>query len=357
MSEQENSPGGNSPGWLTISDGNENAFTLQMPGGWQNQAALVRVYDQVRNAVTSRSPDGGTLLFVGDPSLPTFLEPGTMPATSPMTQVHPFVPADVFFRQNVCQRYGHRTGFHLTSIGPSPAFERFLQDGARKHGGNIGITAARIAFDYINNGVTMHTLLHGISLSYGEFWIPDASGIITRGDPTRFEDMLIWMAGSYQTNPQWRQNQDQQHAQKMIQIQTNHQSAVSAMQSGHQGRMDAIRQTGAANTQIFHERQAAIDANHQAFRNAIRQPVYNAYSGDGGQNGASHERFINYIRGEETVVGAGGQNYQVEAGQDRYYVNASDNTYIGTDGAVERDDLHARFGVNPEGYEEARVRK
>jgi hypothetical protein len=57
------------------------------------------------------------------------------------------------------------------------------------------------------------------------------------------------------------------------------------------------------------------------------------------------------------VVDPGGQTYQVGTWQDCYYVDKTDNTYIGTDSTVERDDLRSRFGVNPDSYEETRIRK
>lgn len=352
MTQQNNTGVGNTPDWVTMSDPNEGAFSVQMPGGWQNQAALIRIHDQIRNRVVSQSQDGGTFLFMGDPELPSFIEPGGMPATNPMTQVHPFVPADAFFQQYVQQRYGKMPGFAITSVGPSPTFERFAQEGARKHGMQTWVTTVRICFDYVDRGTTMHAILHGTSLSFGQFWMPDVAGILTRGNPTRFEEMLFWMASSYQTNPQWRQNSDNRHAQRMAEIQTNHQSAMSAMQTGHQGRMNAIQQAGAANTQMFNDRMAQIDVNHQAFMNTIHQPTASPYQSD-----SSHERFLNYIKDENTVVDQSGQSYQVTTGQDRYYVNKSDNTYIGTDSTVEREDLRSRFGVNPDNYEETKIKR
>src|SRR4029079_5349983 len=92
---------------------------------WQNQAYQVRVYDQPRSVVTSRSPDGGAFLFLGDPHLPAFAEPSPQAfGGNPMMQVHPYVPADAFFLNYVHQRYGQAPGFRIMGCGPNPTLER-----------------------------------------------------------------------------------------------------------------------------------------------------------------------------------------------------------------------------------------
>lgn len=349
--------------WITITDPNEGAFTVQMPKGWQNQAYLIRPHDQVRSVVTSRHPDGGAFLFMGDPNLPSFLEPSSVPGgmpmmySNPLTQVRPHVTADAFFPGYVRERYGRMPGFRVTASGPSPRVERLANDNARKRGMNAWVTTVQIAFEYTgDNGVTTHALLHGTTLSFGTVWVPDASGILTRDDPARYDDMLLWMASSYKTNPHWRQSQDNIHAQRMAQGAANHQSAMAAMQSGHQARMNAIHQAGEANTRMFDERQAQMDVSHQSFMNTIHQPTSPAYTGDGGQGDASHQRFVNYINDQETVVGQTGEEYQVETGHERYYVNKHDNTYVGTDSTVGREDLRSHFGLNSDAYEETKIK-
>lgn len=139
----------NESDWIMMTDPNEAAFTVQMPGGWQNQAYLIRPHDQVRGVVTAQHPDGAALLFMGDPNLPSFLEPSFIPGgmpmfySNPLTQVHPYVPADAFFPGYVQQRYGQMPGFRVIASGPSPRVERLASDNTRKRDTNARITAVR----------------------------------------------------------------------------------------------------------------------------------------------------------------------------------------------------------------------
>ena len=57
------------------------------------------------------------------------------------------------------------------------------------------------------------------------------------------------------------------------------------------------------------------------------------------------------------VVAADGSTFQVEAGHQRYYKHKRDDSYLGTDSSVDVADLRARFGVNPDDYEEVRVKR
>jgi hypothetical protein len=355
--------------WVTMTDPNEGAFRVQMPRGWQNQALQVRPYGQVRSVVNARSPDGSVYLFMGDPNLPTFTEPspmygGMMPFSNPLAQVHPYVPAEAFFADYLRQRFGRNAGFSLLGQAPNPTLERAAHEKARERGGTVHVTAITLTFRFHDNGTPVNGLLHGMTISFGSIWVPDVSGILTTGDPAQYNEMLHYMTHSYQTSAQWRQMQDNLHAQRMHQIQTDHNSAIAAMQAGHAARMDAIHQFGATNTQMWQERQAQNDAMHQSFMDSIRQTPASVYdSGTGGGSGyagahdAAHQRFLNTIKEENTVVDQSGQTYQVESGHERYYINRRDNTYIGTDSATEQHHLRTRFGVNPDDYEEVKIRR
>jgi hypothetical protein len=360
---------GNTADWITMTDPNEGAFSVQMPRGWQNQAFQVRPYDQVRSVVNSRSPDGSVYLFLGDPNLPTFMDPsqmygGMMPFGNPLSQVHPYIPADAFFSQYAQQRFGQSPGFQINSAGPNPMLERAAHEKARQRGMNVWVTSISISFQFSDNGTPVNGLLHGLNISFGNIWVPDVSGILTTGDPAQYNEMLMHMSASYQTSAQWRQQQDNLHAQRMNQINANHQSAMASMQAGHAARMDAIQQFGAANTQMWQERQSQNDAMHQSFIDSIRQTPASVYdSGASGSPGytdysdASHQRFLNTIKEENTVVDQSGQTYQVESGHERYYINKRDNSYIGTDSTTDQHHLRAKFGVNPDDYEEVKIKR
>lgn len=62
--------------WQTFTDPNEGAFQVQMPAGWKNSDGLKR-YDalQYRAWATAVSPDGNTILAIGDPNEPAYATP------------------------------------------------------------------------------------------------------------------------------------------------------------------------------------------------------------------------------------------------------------------------------------------
>jgi hypothetical protein len=355
---------------VAVTDPVEGAFTVSLPRGWQSQARSVRPYGVHRTVVNTRSPDGGTFLFFGDPQLPTYSEPSPqMLPGHPLAQVHPFVPAEPFFLGYVRQRHGQAPGFRLLGAAPCPALEQDVQRSAQRHGLQARPTAVSLSFELTDAGRRVRGRLHGTTFSTGAIWVADVFGVLTTDDldPACWDDLLFGIARSLKTEPRWRQQQDQLHANRMAQIQQDHQRATAQMQlqhqgnmgwiqasmQGHQARMDALHASADAQLQGWYAQQAASDGAHQGFMSAVRGQG----AGPGPDADPGHRRFVNAIRGEETVVDASGATYQVEAGHERYYRNRQDGTCIGTGGAVDREALRERFGVNPEDYEEVRIRR
>src|SRR5262245_38757951 len=50
----------------------EQAFSFEVPSGWQMQGGLLRRVDGVRAAWQATSPDGASMLFGGDPQMPAY---------------------------------------------------------------------------------------------------------------------------------------------------------------------------------------------------------------------------------------------------------------------------------------------
>jgi hypothetical protein len=369
-----NSGGSFSVDTVLIADPNENAFTIQMPRGWNNQAFLMRTPDSYRTLVVAQSPDNSTTLFLGDPHLPQFMEPRPdMYPGSPMAQfllphirLQSFVPAELFFMQDLQQRYRQAPGFRITGSGPNPAFEQSVWETAQKRGMNIPITSVRISFEYQENGRIKRGILNGLTYSLGIMWVAEVSGVMTTEDPTLWNEFLLQMARSLKANPHWEQQQQMLHQQKMgmMQEQTRAIDAQTQMNTmNHQMRMQNIQQMGATNTQRWQAQQAQNDAafqsymnqsqtSHQAHMNSMREQ----YAPVPDRLDPQHQ-FINTIREENTVVDQSGTSYQVEGHHERYYVNKYDNTYIATDAATELHDLRAKMGVDPDKYEEVRIKK
>jgi hypothetical protein len=63
--------------WSRFTDPNEHAFSMDVPAGWRAQGGLVRRSPvDVSMFLRAISPDGGTMLILGDPDPATFHTPG-----------------------------------------------------------------------------------------------------------------------------------------------------------------------------------------------------------------------------------------------------------------------------------------
>lgn len=89
----------------------------------------------------------------------------------------------------------------------------------------------------------------------------------------------------------------------------------------------------AAHYQRMQSRQQQFDAGQAAHRekwSAINESSMAAYNSANAASDRNQNRFLNYIKGEETVQNSGdGKRYQVESGYNQYYMNR-DGQYIGT---------------------------
>ncbi len=87
----------------------------------------------------------------------------------------------------------------------------------------------------------------------------------------------------------------------------------------------AHNQRMAANQRNFDAQQAA----HRQKTESINASIMASYDARNASSDRQHNRFVNYIKGEETVKNPDGQRYQVQSGADHYWMN-QDGDYIGT---------------------------
>lgn len=323
---------------VTLTDPTENAFTVQMPKGWKNQAFLIRQFDQHRSVATSLSPDGETVLFFGDPKIPIGIEPTPqINANTPGANLNPlikytsFVPAENYFPQYVKKKYGDLPGFRLGEPAPDPGYQQLVQRKMEQQGSKVRVTTLQVPFSYTDNGKPMRALIHGTTVTIGGAWIVDLCGVSTTDDPKRYTDLIFRIVNSYKPEPNWTAKEKALQEQRMEEIREYGRKSrenLAEMTRRHEARMAAIHSAGEASMQRWYQSQAASDA--------------------------SHRRFLNYITEENTVVNSSGTKYQVDNRYQRYYVNKNNNSYIGTGSTVDRDDLR-KSGVNPDDYEEVKI--
>jgi hypothetical protein len=356
-------PGAGGIELIPVHDANEGAFTIHLPRGWENRAVTVRPDGVPRSLISSRRPDGAVSLFSGDLRLQTFQEPGTgvfagVPSGKPE---QPYTAADPFFRQYLEQVYGRVFGFKITGTDACPVLEELVRGESQRLGLQPRLTTVRLAFEYfdLESYMPSRGLLFGTTISFGELWCPEAGGVLTTvwEDPATFEGLYFQVARSRQENPQWRQRQNQAHQQRTAQIARDHQNTMQQLQQSHQVRMDTLHAASDTQFESWRATQAAGDAAHRRFLDALNGQTSAAPGGGSVGSDWNHRRFLNTITEKETVVGEDGSQYEVETGHQRYYRHKYDNTYLGTDNYTERDDLRSRFGVNPDDYEEVRIRR
>lgn len=375
--QEAHRPGSSSIELVPVQESNEGAFTLLLPRGWENHAVMVRPTGSPRSLISSRRPDGAVYLFSGDLRLPVFAEPGTgMFSGLPLgTPEQHFTPAEPFFRHYLQQLYAGAPGFRIAGAAPCGPLEELAHREANRLGLQPRSTSICLPFEYTDpqSGLPVRGRIYGLTLSFGNIWAPEVSGILTWGadDPAAYERLWFEIARSRQENPQWRALQNQAHQQRMAQIAWDHQNTMQQMQANHQdnmawlqqsaeshqARMDNLHTAADAQMQGWYAQQATGDAAHRSYLDTLNGQTSAAPGRRAPDGDWNHRRFLNTVTEQETVVGPDGSTYQVEAGHERYYRHKRDDTYLGTDNFTERDDLRRRFGVNPDDYEEVRIRR
>ncbi|MFY0567956.1 hypothetical protein ACN28E_29565 [Archangium lansingense] len=342
--------------WETVPDA-EQVFTLAMPRGWRNRAWLKHNGPIPHQLATAESPSGETSLFLGDPTIPLFIEPSAaMFGPSPGTVVRPYTSIEHFLPAYAQHRFGGLPGFRLGAMAPSPELFQLVGQVAQRAGAaQVWITAGRLAFTFDEGPRRVQALLFGSSTSFGPNWMVEVHGISTVGDPEDFAPALLEMLASRRTNPAILQRQLQERARSAAQhqatmamldqgaatLRANHQQNMATLQgmaASHQARMASLHESHDAHNAAWQRQQTAQDAAHHA----------QMHTSDD-----AHRRFLNVIAEERTVMDGEGNTYQVADGYDRYFRRRSDGAWIGT---RDHRDLRGIPGVNPDDYDEVKIK-
>ncbi len=332
--------------WVAVADMTENSFSLNMPAGWTNAALLHRIHESPRSLVTTVSPDKSTVIYLGDPRLPVYTIPGSG-FEEPYRQfnikypyqVAPYVTAATYFSDYLKQHFGQIEGFRIIEKFDNQPLLELQRKELQKLKLNAEITNASYRFVYTSKGRTIHGELNGTVVSFGKMWLPEVGGFCTAGDPKDAAGMMVKMMQSKETNPRWQQAQNAKHQQTMAEIEQN----TQRMTQQHQQNMANIQRSAAAHQQRMSNLQQAADArNEQWRRNQAAQDV-------------QHEKFLNVIKGEHTVRDSEGNTYQVDNSQEKYFIDKTNNTYIGTDATKTLDDLRQIQHINIDNFENVQI--
>jgi hypothetical protein len=342
--------------WQRLVDSVEGAFSLEVPAGWQGDVRTLRVGQLTRRAVRAVSPDGSVRLSLHDPDLPAFYEPSSgMFVTPGVHQLMPFVPAETFLPQYLQQRFGAAPGFTIGAVVDEPDLVRDTVQRAAAHGYQVRPTASSAEFSFTDQGNQVAALMMCSTTSFGPTWAADVFAVFAVGGGRPDRALLLHALRSERTNDQWQAGENQLFAnQQMINAQQS-QQWMNVMTQGHNQRMGDIAAAGMANTAMHNDRMAMGKASTDAYLDRLNQPVAGVDAGAAPGLDQQHA-IINGIREEETVHTASGDDVQVDAGVDRYFVDERNRTWVGAQGNVQANDFTAA-GLNPDDYQEGQIRR
>ena len=304
------------PVFVEVTDPTEQAFRIKVPKGWNSQLGTARIGSNhtPRSWMNSTSPAGDTHIFVGDTRLPSFMLPGAYPMleqfahTDPSVAVSPYIEAAQFGANYAQLRFGQAENFRLTGSGPDTALDQHFRREFQAYGNQTYISAARVSFEFVESGKTIHGGLHVATiLVQNSNWIASVSGFTTTAAASEADQTLQTVMYSFARNPQWQQQEHQRT-----------QAAMAQSQANHQARMRANQQRFDAHQQMMQQRYDAADQQNQQWHQeqAIRD--------------RGHEQFTDYIRDQQNVYN-NNQQGKVDGYNEHIWVNPNTDEYIGTD--------------------------
>lgn len=332
---------------VTVTDPVNGAFSAQVPEGWDTVAYSNVEGQVVRSVITTVSPDGGTVLFAGDPKIPSYWNPD---AADEMTvrfaemldsmELAYYVPADEYGVNYVTEKFGELDGFTMGAVERDTAREQQLMSQYQSAG--VGPTDLRIAlvrFSFVdgegspsNGGVTVFTA------DLGHVWQVQVYGAATNGDLDTFVEAAGSMMQSIQPQADFQATLQQRHQDTMALIERRteemtrrHEANMQWIQdsaNAHQQRMQAIWASNDAQIASYYDRMASMDVGHR--------------------------EFLNYVNDERTVQSSSGTKHQVDDGYQRYWMNPATGEYAGGD--VNFDETQLReLGLDPSAFEEVQI--
>lgn len=344
--------------WQTVVDAAEGAFSVELPAGWRHEVRLVRAGAARRRIVQAESPDGSLRLLGHDPEIPDFFEPssGFFPSP-PISVLAGYQTADVFVQQYLQQRFGPAPDFSVSGLQAEPELEQVVQQKLAQGGVNGRSSVVTARFGYTDRGRPITGLVLCVTMTFGIAWHADIAALFSTGDVGEHRDLLLHVAGSEKTSSQWQAGENQLFANQQELNRQNDQQWMNVMTQGHNQRMGNIAAAGAANTAIHNQRVAMGEASTAAYLNQLNQPFQGVPSGAGGDGPGLDQQhsIINGIREEETIRTASGEDVQVEAGADRYFVDEHNRTWVGAQGNVDANDFRAA-GLDPDKFQEGQIR-
>ena len=302
-------------GMTTFTDPTENAFTVAVPQGWAVKGGVQRSSPlAAKTWVQATSPDGSTVISIGDPQIPNFTLPSTQhPAgttvqgASGQTPVAPYENAAQFAADYAQRAFGAACpGLTQTGVQPAADLVQKAQDAMAKTAASVGAPAPQLQYDGAAAafscqvggapyavGVIDVTSEQQLNFGLGSWGVPIIlSYRAPAANQAQTDQLARQMEASLQPNPQW--------VAQMAAVAK--QQLAANQQAGRQAQAQLTAQEGAENHMLNANEAAAnarLNAGHTAFmqqfnaqgaaRNAaFAQQQYNKETGQ-----QSEMRYIN----------------------------------------------------------------
>src|SRR5690606_33497480 len=99
----------------------------KLPKGWNNRTYSARAYDTHRMVSLTVSPNGDTVIFYGDPSLPNYYVPEYahemtyyFAQLNPLIKIESYRPAKQFISEYAKRKFGSLPDFKLSNVEDDP---------------------------------------------------------------------------------------------------------------------------------------------------------------------------------------------------------------------------------------------
>jgi 2-oxo-4-hydroxy-4-carboxy--5-ureidoimidazoline (OHCU) decarboxylase len=258
--------------------------------------------------ITATSPDGATVIAIGDPSVPSFIMPSsyntqgaTVPAAAGGTSlVEPYENGVQFAQDYATRSFGQVCApLQPTGTAAEPALAQAAQSDAAAFAAQVGVAPAQVQYDGgsavfscqangVADAVGVIDVTSGMQTAAGGFW--NVSTLIAYRTPAasqaQTDQLARAMRASFQRNPQWTAQMVTATRQQLAVIQQNGAAGQAAMtqlqgqesamlnqqaQAGqdqlnaeHQATMDQLNAQGAEQTAAFNQQEYNSDTQTQA---------------------------------------------------------------------------------------------
>ena len=256
--------------WIHYTDTAENAFSMDVPAGWQIQGGMYRFgYFDVRWMMDARTLDGKEVLRIDDANVPPYV----LPAANTGRDGEPYRRPQQFQMMvssyKEARTYGetyakHRFGSVCTSMTPHASTWNPEMPADWQLAPGTKSTEASLAYDCAtSDGARRVELFLRTQVMQNGLWTVDpVLSIIAAPDRvTAARGTVQHMINTWQVNPQWKDYQARMTQMGLNQITANFNQFMQQMRAFHQQREAAMNQQVAG----FEARQNAQAAQVSSF--------------------------------------------------------------------------------------------